>query len=155
MFITTEGCAPIQHPSRLASKLRRCEVVTQVLEAPWYLLVYDVTCSKGKRVSQTSLVASDDALVELLETMDAADIRGIGRLDRRHCAGPSWGLTWIDRVWTPGLDEARMVGPLLLRVDAEPLVRDAQLRPVAESPGRRLLYSADGFFDHRGEGAAD
>lgn len=145
MFITTESCAPIQHPSRIASKLRRCEVVTQALEAPWYLLVYDVTCSKGRRVSQTSLVGCDKALVDLLETMDAADIRGIGRLDRRHSSGPNWGLKWIDAVWKPGLGEARMGGPLLLRLDAESVVRDALLRSVGDVAGRRLVYEAGGF----------
>jgi hypothetical protein len=145
VFITTEGCAPTHHPSRLTSKLRRYEVVTQALEAPWYLLVYDVTCGKGRRVSQTSLVACDDALVELLKTMDAADIRGIGRLDRCHCSGPSWGLKWIASVWKPGLGEARKVGPLLLRFGAESVVRDALLRPVEEVTGRRLVYEAGGL----------
>lgn len=154
MFITTEGFAPIQHPSRLASKLKRYEVVTQALEAPWYLLVYDVTCGKGRRVSQTSLVGCDDALVDLLETMNTADIRGIGRLDRCHCSSPSWGLKWIDAVWKPGLGQARTVGALLIRFDAERLVRDALLRPVAEPIGRRPLYSADGFVKYRREGAA-
>ncbi len=142
MFITTEGCAPIQHPSRLASELKRWEVVTQALEAPWYLLVYDVTCGKGRRVSQTSLVACDDALVRLLETMNPVDIRGIGRLDRQHCFGASWGLRWIDAVWAPVLGEARRMGPLLLRFDAEPLVRDALLRPVGKAAERRVLYQA-------------
>lgn len=155
MFITTEGCAPIHHPSRLASKLRRYEVVTQALEAPWYLLVYGVTCDRGRRVSQTSLVACEDALVNSLETMDAAGIRGIGRLDRRHCSGPSWVLRWIDAVWKPGPGEARTVGPLLLRFDAEPVLRDALLRPVVESPGRRLLYAVGGLVDRWCEGAAD
>jgi len=150
VFITTEGCAPIQHPSRLVSKLRRHEVVTRALEAPWYLLVYDVTCGKGRRVSQTSLVACDDALVCLLESMDTAEIRGIGRLDRRHCSGPSWGLKWIDAVWKPGLGEARKVGELLLRFEAEPLVRDARLWPVEELPERRLLYSVGRFFGATG-----
>lgn len=144
MFITTEGSAPIQHPSRLASHLWRWEVVTQALEAPWYLLVYDVTCSKGRRVSQTSLVACDDALVDLLDTMSVTDIRGIGRLDRRHCSGPSWVFQWIDAIWKPGPSEARKVGPLLLRFDAEPVVRNAFLRPAGKVSGRRLLYEAGG-----------
>lgn len=141
MFITTEGCAPISHPSKLGSKLRLHEVVTQALEAPWYLLVYDVNCGKGRRVSQTSLVGCDDALVDLLDTMNVTDIRSLGRLDRRPCTDSSWGLKWISAVWKPGPRENRMTGPLLLRFDAEPTVRDALLRPVAERPGRRLLYS--------------
>jgi len=142
VFITTEGCAPIQHPSRIASKLRRYEVVTQALEAPWYLLVYDVACGKRRKVSQTSLVGCDDVLVALLETMNPVDIRGVGRLDRCHGSGPSWCLKWIDAVWKPGHGEARTVGPLLLRFDAESVVRDALLRPLGELAGRRPLYEA-------------
>jgi len=148
VFITTEGCVPIQHPSTLAGKLKRSEVVTQALEAPWYLLVYDVTCGKGRRVSQTSLVGCDKALVNLLETMVAADIRNIGRLDRRHRSGPSWGLKWIASVWKPGRSEARVVGELLLRFEAEPVVRDALLRPAGEAAERRLLYEAGGCAGH-------
>lgn len=142
VFITSEGCPAFLHPSKVTRKLKQWKVVTRSLEGPWYLVVYDVTCSRGRRVSQTSLVSCDDALVDLLERMDAADIQGIGRLDRRHCSGASWNLRWIDAVWTPGPSEARMVGPLLIRLDTEPLVRDALLRPVTESRGRRRLYSA-------------
>lgn len=141
MFITTEGCAPIQHPSRLASKLKRYEVVTQAFEAPWYLLVYEVTCGRGRRVSQTSLVACDDALVALLGDIAVSDLSGIGRLDRHHGPGPNWALKWIDALWKSAPDETRKVGPLLIRFTEEPLVRDALLRPVEEFPGRRLLYS--------------
>lgn len=144
MFITSNDLAPFRHPSITLRKQNHWAAVTRALESPWYLLVYDVTSSKGQRVSQTSLVACDDALVDLLDTMNEAAIRGIGRLDRLHGSGPSWGLKWIDAVWKPGLGEVRMVGALLLRFDAEPIVRDALLRPVEELPGRQLLYSVGG-----------
>lgn len=145
MFITSNGFASFRHPSIAPHKQKHWTVVTRALEGPWYLVVYDVTCRRGRRVSQTSLVACDDALVGLLETMNAADIRSIGRFDRRHCSGSGWSLKWIHSVWTPGRGEARMVGPLLLRFEAEPMVRDALLRPVGESHGRRRLYSVDGL----------
>lgn len=145
MFFTAEGCAPILHPSNAARKHRQWKVVTRSLEGPWYLLVYDVTCCKGRRVSQTSLVGCDEALVDMLGEIAVADLKGIGRLDRRHGPGPNWGLKWIDALWKPAPGEARKVGPLLFRFDAEPVVRDALLRPVEELPGRRLLYSVGGF----------
>jgi len=142
MFITSNGSASFRHPSIAPHKQKHWTVVTCALEGPWYLVVYDVTCRKGRRVSQTSLVGCDEALVEMLETMDATDIRGMGRLDRHHCSGLSWGLKWINSVWKPGRNEARVVGPLLFRFDAEPMVRDALLRPVGVEPERRLLYAA-------------
>ncbi len=145
VFITSEGCSALLHPSKVTHKLKQWKVVTRSLEGPWYLVVYDVTCSKGRRVSQTSLVSCDEALVDLLETLDAADVRGIGRLDRRHRSGPSWNLKWIEALWKPSRGEVRKAGPLLLRFEAESGVRDAQLRPVADSPGRRLIYVAGGF----------
>ncbi len=140
MFITSNGFDSFRHPSIAPHKQQHWTVVTCALEGPWYLVVYDVTCRKGRRVSQTSLVGCDEALVEMLSEIAVADVKGIGRLDRRHGLGPSWGLKWIDALWKPALGEAREVGPLLLRFDAEPLVRDALLRPVGKLPGRRLLY---------------
>ena len=142
MFTTSRSFAPFRHPSAAPRKQNHWAIVTRALEAPWYLLIYDVTSGKGGRVSQTSLVACDEVLVDLLDTMNVADIRGIGRLDRRHCSGPTWGLKWIDAVWKPGLGETRMVGALLLRFDAESMVRDALLRPVVDVAGRQLLYEA-------------
>jgi hypothetical protein len=116
-------------------------IVTRALEAPWYLLVYDVTCSKGRRVSQTSLVGSDEALLELLGDVAAADLKSIGRLDRRHGTAACWELRWVAALWRPAPAEVRMAGPLLIRFYAETLVRDVLLRPVGELAGRRLLYS--------------
>lgn len=142
MFITSNGFDSFRHPSIAPHKQKHWAVVTCALEGPWYLVVYDVTCWKARRVSQTSLVACDEALVKMLETRGAINIRGIGRVDRRHCSGPSWGLKWIDCVWKPGRGEAQKVGPLLLRFEAEPMVRDALLRPVGEVTGRRIIYAA-------------
>lgn len=140
MFITAKGSAPFLHPSRAGRRQNHWPVVTRALEAPWYLLVYDVIGHRRQRVSQTSLVACDEALVDMLAEKAVADIRGIGRLDRRHGPGPCWGLQWIDALWKPAPEEARTVGRLLIRCDAESVVRDALLRPVGEVAGRRLLY---------------
>ena len=141
MFITSNGSASFRHPSIAPHKQKYWTVVTRALEGPWYLVVYEVTCRKGRRVSQTSLVACDEALLEMLGDISVADVRGIGRLDRQHGPDPSWALKWIDALWEPALVEARKVGPVLLRFEAESLVRDVLLRPVGEAPERRLLYA--------------
>jgi hypothetical protein len=145
MFITSSGLAQFQHPSIATQKQRRWPVVTCALEAPWYLLVYDVSCGKGRRVSQTSLVCCDEALVDLLGEMAVANLKGIGRLDRCHGPGPDWGLKWIDALWQPAPCEVRSVGALLMRFEAEVMVRDALLRPVEELAGRQLVYAARGL----------
>jgi hypothetical protein len=142
MFITANGSASFLHPSNVTHQQHHWTVATRALEAPWYLLVYDVTCHRRRRVSQTSLVAWDETLVEMLASIPAADVTGIGRLDRRHGAGPCWSLQWIDALWQPAPNEARALGPLLLQLGDDPQVRDALLRPVGGMQGRRLLYGA-------------
>jgi hypothetical protein len=145
MFITSNGSDSFRHPSIGPHKQKYWTVVTCALEGPWYLVVYDVTCRKGRSVSQTSLVSCDKSLVDMLAEIAVTDVKGIGRLDRHHGSGPIWGFRWIDALWTPARGEARKVGQLLLMFEAEPMVRDALLRPVGEVAGRRLLYEAGGF----------
>jgi hypothetical protein len=142
MFIAANGPAPFLHPSNVKGQQHHWTVATRALEAPWYLLVYDVTSHRRRRVSQTSLVAWDETLVDMLTRIPAADVTGIGRLDRRHGPGPCWSLQWIDALWQPAPNEARASGPLLLKLGDDPQVRDALLRPVGEMHGRRLLYGA-------------
>jgi hypothetical protein len=142
MFITANGSASFLHPSNVAHQQHHWTVATRALEAPWYLLVYDVTCHRRRRVSQTSLVAWEESLVDMLARIPAADVTGIGRLDRRHGAGPCWSLQWIDALWQPAPNEARAVGPLLLKLGDDPQVRDALLRPVGDMQGRRLLHKS-------------
>ena len=117
MFIAAEGFAPFRHPSHATRQQKHWTVITRALEAPWYLVVYDVGCRRGHRVSQTSLVAWDETLLEMLSRIPAADLTGIGRLDRQHGPGPCWRLQWVQAVWKPAPHEARTVGPLLLKLD--------------------------------------
>lgn len=155
MFITSNGSGSFRHPSIAPHKQKHWTVVTCALEGPWYLVVYDVTCRKGRRVSQTSLVGCEEALLEMLGEIDIVDVRGIGRLDRNHGPEPNWCLKWIDALWAPAHGEGRTVGALLLRFEAEALVRDALLLPVTDLPGRRPLYSVGRAAERRREGAAD
>lgn len=154
MFIASNGSASFRHPSIAPHKQKHWAVVTCALEGPWYLVVYDVTCREGRRVSQTSLVRDEDALVNMLGEIAVADVKGIGRLDRQHGPGLNWDLKWIDSLWKPALRERRTVGPLLLRFDTEPMVRDALLRPVGEVAGR-LLYEAGRFARRRRHGSIE
>ena len=152
MFITASGSASCLHPSNVTRQQHHWGVATRALEAPWYLLVYDVTCHRRRRVSQTSLVAWDETLVDMLARIPAADVTGIGRLDRRHGSGPCWSLQWIEALWQPAPSEARDLGPLLLKLGDDPQVRDALLRPVGDMQGRRLLYGATACSGTSGRG---
>ncbi len=142
MFITAPGLVQHLHPSQVAPRQTHWPAITLALERPWYLLVYDVSFN-GRKVSQTSLVAWDTTLLEMLAQIPVADLSGIARLDRRRGPGPHWALQWIGALWVPSPGEVSSVGPLLLTLDQDPQVRDTRLLPVAEASGRRLLYEAN------------
>lgn len=141
MFITAPGLVQHLHPSHVAPRQSHWPAITLALEHHWYLLIHDVCC-QGRKLSQTSLVAWDSTLLDLLERIPAADLRGIARVDRRREPGPSWALQWIGALWAPAPCEAQEVGPLLFQLDNDPQVRNASLLRVDHRPGRRLLCEA-------------
>jgi len=141
VFITAPGLVQHLHPSQVALHQSHWPALTLALERPWYLLVYDVSYN-GQKVSQTSLVAWDHTLLDLLAQISVADLSGIARVDRRREAGPSWALEWIGALWAPAPGESAALGPLLLQLGQDPQLRSTDLRPVAEAAGRRLLYAA-------------
>jgi len=141
VFITAPGLVQHLHPSKVALHQSHWPALTLALERPWYLLVYDVSYN-GQKVSQTSLVAWDHTLLDLLARIPVADLSGIARVDRRREAGPRWALEWIGALWAPAPGESAALGPLLFKLGEDPQLRTADLLPVGEAPGRRLLYEA-------------
>ena len=141
VFITAPGLVQHLHPSKVAPHQSHWPAITLALERPWYLLVYDVSYN-GQKVSQTSLVAWDHTLLDLLARIPVADLSGIARLDRRRDAGPNWVLEWIGALWAPAPGEPPALGPLVFQLGQDPQLRNTDLLPVAEAPGRRLLYEA-------------
>lgn len=141
MFLSAPGLVQYLHPSSVAPRQSHWPAITLAMERPWYLLIYDVSYN-GQKVSQTSLVAWDATLLEILAQIPMADLTGIARLDRRREPGPSWALQWIGALWAPSPCEASAVGPLLFKLGNDPQLRDARLLPVPDAPGRRLLYEA-------------
>lgn len=141
MFITAPGLVQHLHPSRVAPRQSHWPAVTLALERPWHLLVYNVLCN-GQKVSQTSLVAWDATLLDLLARIPAADLSGIARLHRHRGAGPGWVMTWIGALWVPAPCESPALGPLLFQFGQDPQLHTADLLPVVDAPGRCLLYAA-------------
>ena len=141
MFITAPGLVQHLHPSQVAPRQTHWPAITLALERPWYLLVHQVSCNGHKR-SQTSLVAWDTTLLDLLARIPVADLSGIARLNRRRGAGPSWALEWISALWAPAPGEPLALGPLLFTLGTDPQLRNTDLLPVGEAAGRRLLYAA-------------
>ncbi|CDN90380.1 MULTISPECIES: hypothetical protein [Hydrogenophaga] len=141
MFITAPGLVQHLHPSQVAPRQGHWPAITLALVRPWYLLVYDVSYN-GQKLSQTSLVAWDTTLLDLLARIPVADLSGIARLHRRRDAGPSWALEWIGALWAPAPCESPALGPVLFQLGQDPQLRTTDLLPVGQAPGRRLLYQA-------------
>ena len=141
MFITAPGLVQHLHPSQVAPPQSRWRALTLSMERPWYLLVHRVVCG-GRPQSQTSLVAWDETLIDLMACMPVADITAVARLDRCTGAGPAWGLHWVGALWAAAPGEAALLGPLLFTLGTDPQVRNTRLLPVGDAPGRRLLFSA-------------
>lgn len=141
MFITAPGLVQYLHPTMVAPRQSHWPAITLALERPWYLLVYDVAY-KGKKVSQTSLVAWDATLLDMLDLIPLTDLNGIARLDRCRGTGPSWAFQWISALWAPAPCEGLGADGLMFKLHDDPQLRDTRLQPVADTQGRRLLYEA-------------
>lgn len=146
MFITAPGLIQHLHPSSVAPRQSHWPAITLAMERPWYLLTYDVAY-KGQKVSQTTLVAWEATLLEMLAQIPREDVTGIARLERRREPGASWATQWVDALWAPSPREAQAVGSLLLKLDDDSQVRDTRLLPAPDDqPDRRLLYAAPPLF---------
>lgn len=141
MFTTAPGLIQHLHPSSVAPLQSHWPAVTLSMERPWYLLVYGVSY-QGRKVSQTSLVAWDATLLDMLAQIPVGDLSGIARLDRCHGPGPNWAFRWIDALWAPSPREALSLGPVLFKLGDDPQIRDTRLLPVDNGSGLRLLYEA-------------
>lgn len=144
MFVTSDAFVQYLHPSAVAPRQHYWRVVTLTLERHWYLVVHKVL-HQGRKVPQTSLVAWDATLVDLLTMIPVTDLIAIARFDwvADHSAG--WSLRWIETLWKPSQSEALAIGPLVLTLDTDPQTRNCQLLPVSQCPGRQVLFSARRF----------
>ena len=142
MFITAPGLVQHLHPSQVAPRQAHWPAITLAIERPWYLLVHRVACG-GRARSQTTLVAWDTALRDLLANIPAGDLMGLARLHRRTDGpGPGWALQGVTGLWASAPGELAAVGPLLFQLGTDPQLRCTDLQPVGDAPGRRLLFTA-------------
>jgi hypothetical protein len=115
--------------------------VTLSLETPWYLFAYESE-REGHKVPQTTLVAWESTLLELLASVPEADRKGVARVEMARGQIQRWAFSWIRRIWVPMSDELEETGVLLFQFEGETQVRDTHLQPVPANDGRVLLFTA-------------
>lgn len=141
MFVTMSHFEQFMPPDLVGPNQKYWRAVTLSLETPWYLLVY-VAEYEGHKVPQTTLVAWESTLLDIVAGIPEADRRGIARVDKERSPGSRWSVSWIERLWAPAPDEVEEGGIVLLQLAGDPQVRDEHLTPVASREGRALVFSA-------------
>lgn len=109
-------------------------------QSPWFLVTY---CDPAEKILQTIVVAWETTLVELVDAVGVAPIVGLCRVATGQLRG-SWHIDDIEELWIPSEVEGQNVGPLLLRVRGEAVLRDCLFGVVLpEVLGRTLFLKLD------------
>lgn len=116
--------------------------VTLSAYAPWYVFLYEAPVADA-RVLQSTLVAWEETVLNLLEVVPSDSWRGIYRLEPSGLKSGGWRFREVNEIWTPteGERESGLTAVLLLEGDAQ--LRDPHLRPVARNGERQLSYAAN------------
>jgi hypothetical protein len=141
VFVTMPHFEQVMPANLVGPNQKYWRAVTLSLESPWYLFVYDAEYGEDK-VPQTTLVAWEATLLDILQGIPAANRKGLARLEKARRPGTRWQVTWIESIWAPAPEEAADTGLFLLQLEGDPHVRDAHLTPVGLREGRSLMYSA-------------
>jgi hypothetical protein len=141
MFVTMPHFEQFMPPAMVAPDHKYWRAVTMSLENPWYLFVYEADY-EGEKVPQTTLVAWESTLMDIVEGIPAANRRAIARIDKDRGAGARWALQWVQSLWAALPSESEETGVMLLKLEGEQQIRNAHLEPVVDAPGRQLLFEA-------------
>lgn len=112
--------------------------MTLVNQTPWYLVTYKHHEDDSVFV-QTTLVAWESTLIEMVEALGAASVLSV------HCVAPchegvrEWAMRLISELWLPTDEEARNTGPLLFALDGEEGLYDSFHSKVLSREHRRKL----------------
>ena len=129
-------------PRDLIGPDQKCwQAVTLSLESPWYLLVYEAACD-DRKVTQTTLVAWESTLFEILTSIPEGACMAIARLERHRDKVARWDMKWIQRIWASAGDECAERGLFLFQLEGDPQLRNAHLHSVPHRTGRKLLFGS-------------
>lgn len=112
--------------------------VTLSQESPWFVFVYRTKYGETK-LPQSSLVAWEVTLLELVASVPPEDRVAIGRVDGASTTD-AWAIRWLDALWEAAPDELQETGVLVQRLRGESEVRDVFLQAVGDREGRVQLF---------------
>jgi hypothetical protein len=148
VFVTMPPFEQLMPANMVGPDQQYWRAVTLSLEAPWYLFVYEAQYGQQK-VPQTTLVAWEVTLLDILEAVPVANRMGVARIEKEPGSGNRWNMSWVETIWAPAQEESEQTGPFLLQLTDDAQVRDAHLQPVVFRNGRELVYRAPSKPTHQ------
>lgn len=141
MFITTKPFEQLMPSGLAAPEERFWHIMTLSLSTPWFLFDYLVE-EDGVRMVQTTAIAWEQTLSEILRAVPASAHVGICVIARKGAPSKGWSARAVTGIWAACSDEAPKTGPLVFQFCGEQVIRDSSLRPVAVHGEREVLFSA-------------
>jgi hypothetical protein len=107
------------------------------LRTPWYLLTYRLA-EDGQEVIETTGVAWESTLLDLIERLGSTSVISVERVDPSENSG--WTLRQVEELLSPADDERSETGPLLFTMAGEEGLYDSFQNKVATGrAGRKLM----------------
>lgn len=120
---------------------RYWNAVTLSIEHPWFLFQYDVQYPDAL-VTQTTLVAWEEGLMQVLEAIPAERRRAL-HLMQQEKGSSEWALRRVRAVWAPGPQDQESGVLLVLQLNGDEICRDIFLEALPTSDGRRPVFVDD------------
>jgi hypothetical protein len=140
MFVTK---AEFEHPMPLGligPGEKAWQAMSMSLRSPWFLFDYVVKYSDAE-VVQTTAVAWELTLLDVLRAVPANAHRGVSRVSPSSGSRHDWSVQVIRDAWVSLPDESTDVGPLVFRLREEDCLRDSFMKPVPWRNAREQLLS--------------
>lgn len=115
--------------------------MTLSIEHPWFLFQYDLQYPDAL-VTQTTLVAWEEGLMQVLEAVPAERRRAL-HLMQQEKGSSEWALRRVRAVWAPGPQDQESGVLLILQLNGDEICRDIFLEPLPTSDGRRPVFVDD------------
>lgn len=139
MFVTTPSFEQAMPKNLVVPGQRFWQAVTLSLESPWFLFTYTVDYD-GVKQAQSTAVAWESTLVDLVRSVEPSARRKVFRLAKEQESASAWQMQALKELWIPSKAEEALTGMLLFQLEGESVLRDLHLDPVLPAEGRSLLF---------------
>lgn len=142
MFVTKTEFEEPMPPGLVGPGEQFWQAMTLSLRSPWFLFDYVMKCAEIE-VVQTTAIAWEITLLDVLRAVPSSAHRGVSRVSLTSGVRQNWSVQTIRDAWVSLPDESIDIGPLVFRLRDEECLRDSFMRPIPWRSGREQLLSLD------------